>query len=373
MSRWCWTTPARPGSPSSWPRERAVTVPASPPPYPYDRLDGAWPGLPSGSPTGGLVDCSIGTPCDPPPDDVLDALASSGTERGYPASAGQPGAPPGRRGLVPGASGLEVVPTIGGRLCGHQGIRGHRPPSCCACGTPTGTPSCTRRCPTPPTPWGPTLAGCPGGTRPRAPGRGRSRPRGHRPVGRGPGPAALVNSPSNPTGGLSDLGRRGGVGAGPRRARVLRRVLCRVHLGRAAPHGARDRHRRAWWRSTRCPSAPTWPGVRVGFYAGDPDLVGFLRAVRRHAGLMVPGPAQSAGGGGAGRRPPRRPAAGALPGAPGLPGRCPRRCRPPGRPAGGGFYLWVPVPPTAGPDGWALCRPPGRHRRTPGQSRRALR
>ncbi len=36
-------------------------------------------------------------------------------------------------------------------------------------------------------------------------------------------------------------------------------------------------------------------GVRVGFYAGDPELVEFLRAVRQHAGLMVPGPAQAAG------------------------------------------------------------------------------
>ncbi len=31
-------------------------------------------------------------------------------------------------------------------------------------------------------------------------------------------------------------------------------------------------------------------GVRAGFYAGDPDLVGFLLDVRKHAGLMVPGP-----------------------------------------------------------------------------------
>ena len=35
-------------------------------------------------------------------------------------------------------------------------------------------------------------------------------------------------------------------------------------------------------------------GVRVGFYGGDPDLVHFLREVRKHAGFMVPGPAQAA-------------------------------------------------------------------------------
>jgi aspartate/methionine/tyrosine aminotransferase len=36
-------------------------------------------------------------------------------------------------------------------------------------------------------------------------------------------------------------------------------------------------------------------GLRLGWYAGDPDLVGYLREVRKHAGLMVPGPVQKAG------------------------------------------------------------------------------
>jgi aspartate/methionine/tyrosine aminotransferase len=35
-------------------------------------------------------------------------------------------------------------------------------------------------------------------------------------------------------------------------------------------------------------------GLRVGFYAGDPELVGYLSEVRRHAGFMVPGPVQHA-------------------------------------------------------------------------------
>jgi aspartate/methionine/tyrosine aminotransferase len=35
-------------------------------------------------------------------------------------------------------------------------------------------------------------------------------------------------------------------------------------------------------------------GVRVGFYAGDPDLVRYLGGLRKHAGFMVPGPAQHA-------------------------------------------------------------------------------
>jgi aspartate/methionine/tyrosine aminotransferase len=35
-------------------------------------------------------------------------------------------------------------------------------------------------------------------------------------------------------------------------------------------------------------------GLRAGFFAGDPDLVHYLSEVRKHAGLMVPGPVQAA-------------------------------------------------------------------------------
>ena len=95
-------------------------------------------------------------------------------------------------------------------------------------------------------------------------------------------------------------------------------------------------------------------GVRAGFYAGDPDLVTYLLDVRRHAGLMVPGPVQA----GAvvaldddahvdvqrGRYRERlRFLAGVLADA-GLPVDLPA----------GAFYLWVPCPDRFA-DGWALC------------------
>jgi aspartate/methionine/tyrosine aminotransferase len=64
----------------------------APPPYPYDRLDRLSSIIrerfgPVGEGSG-MVDCSIGTPCDPPPAAVVEALATSGTERGYPPSIG---------------------------------------------------------------------------------------------------------------------------------------------------------------------------------------------------------------------------------------------------------------------------------------------
>ena len=35
-------------------------------------------------------------------------------------------------------------------------------------------------------------------------------------------------------------------------------------------------------------------GLRAGFLAGDPDLIGYLGEVRRHAGMMIPAPVQAA-------------------------------------------------------------------------------
>ena len=36
-------------------------------------------------------------------------------------------------------------------------------------------------------------------------------------------------------------------------------------------------------------------GARLGFFAGDPELVHYLREIRKHAGFMPPGPVQAAG------------------------------------------------------------------------------
>src|SRR5579864_8244409 len=59
-----------------------------PPPYPYDRLHGL--AALAEAHSGGMVDLSVGTPCDEPPEGALRALAHSGTERGYPPSIGSP-------------------------------------------------------------------------------------------------------------------------------------------------------------------------------------------------------------------------------------------------------------------------------------------
>jgi aspartate/methionine/tyrosine aminotransferase len=162
------------------------------------------------------------------------------------------------------------------------------------------------------------------------------------------------NSPSNPTGGLGDLGAEAGWSRdhdvplfsdecyteftwdGPPRS-----VLQHGSDGVVAVHSLSKRSNLA--------------GVRVGFYAGDPELVAFLRAVRQHAGLMVPGPAQAAGVAAlsddahvevqrARYRERLAYLAGVL-GAYGCPAGLPE----------GGFYLWVPVPAGRWPDAWVMA------------------
>jgi aspartate/methionine/tyrosine aminotransferase len=103
-----------------------------------------------------------------------------------------------------------------------------------------------------------------------------------------------LNSPSNPTGDLDDLeaavvwGRARGVPVFSDECYAEftwqgrpRTILEHGLEGLVAVHSISKRSNCA--------------GLRLGFYAGDPDLVHYLVEVRRHAGFMVPGPIQLAG------------------------------------------------------------------------------
>ena len=83
-------------------------------------------------------------------------------------------------------------------------------------------------------------------------------------------------------------------------------------------------------------------GYRGGLLSGDPALVRRVWEVRRHLGLLVPGPGAGGDGRGAGRRRARRGPAGALPGPPRPAGRgrAGGRCRGSTTPRPG-LYLWV--------------------------------
>ena len=261
----------------------------SPPPYPYERLDDLH--RRAARYDGGAIDCSIGTPVDPPPPSVLAALAEGTDARGYPTSAGSTtyreacaGWMARRFGVALEADQLaacvgtkEFVASLAGLL---------------ALGRPERD---TVLYPSPSYPtyaMGATLAGLRAVAVPRG-GDGRTDLAAIDPRDRDRALVLWVNSPSNPTGLLDDLGA---VAAWGREHGVVvasdecyadytwadrpRTILEHGLEGVLAVHSISKRSNLA--------------GLRAGFYAGDPAIVGPLRSWRQHAGLMVAGPIQAA-------------------------------------------------------------------------------
>jgi len=327
---------------------RPVDPPATagfePPPYPYDRLGVLTSRAAERfAADGGVVDCSIGTPCDPPPAPVVEAMATSGTERGYPTSQGSAAYRQAAAGWLERRFGVAVDPDTELAACvgtkefvasTAQYLRLRTPDRDTVLYPAVSYPTYAM---------GALLGGC------------RPVPVPELPDG-GPDLASIdpsdidralliwANSPSNPSGALTDLGE---VARWGRRHRIPvfsdecyaeftwdgppATVLSSGADGVVAVHSLSKRSNLA--------------GVRAGFYAGDPDLVGFLLEIRKHAGLMVPGPVQAAGAAAFSddshvdaqrHRYQERLSflAGVLAGA-GVPAPLPA----------GGFYLWVPVPP----------------------------
>jgi succinyldiaminopimelate transaminase len=319
-----------------------------PPAYPYDRLAPA-AGKAAAMP-GGAVDLSIGTPTDPPPAAVLEALAHAddgGAVRSYPTSIGSPALRAAIErwteerlgvtlplGAVAACVGTkEFVATL------PQWMKLRSPGRDTVLYPAVSYPTYAM---------GATLAGL----------RAVPVPLDEHwrldlsAVSEADAARALllwVNTPGNPAGGLDDLdaaaawGRARGVPVfsdecyaeftwdGPPRT-----VLRTGTSGVVALHSLSKRSNLA--------------GMRVGWYAGDPELVDYLREVRKHVGMMVPGPAQAAGVAALGdanhvevqrdRYHARLVRMREILAAVGVDAPLP----------GGGFYLWVPAP---GGDAWA--------------------
>lgn len=263
--------------------------PFVPPPYPYDRLKPikalaeAYPG--------GAVDLSVGSPCDPPPPSVVDALATSGTERGYPPSIGIPAFREAAASWLNRTTGSsidanDVAATIGSKefVAGMpHWLRLRRPDLDTVLYPAISYPSYAM---------GATLAGC------------RAVPvpvdsdwcLDLSAIDEADAKRALclwINTPGNPAGGIDDLEAAAGWGR-ERGVPVLsdecyveftwsgrpRSILEHGLDGVLAVHSLSKRSNLA--------------GARAGFYAGDPDLVFYLSEVRKHAGFMPPGPVQAA-------------------------------------------------------------------------------
>ena len=122
-----------------------------PPPYPYERLDGLL-AIAAALP-GGAVDLSIGTPIDPPPEAVVEALSTSQSERGYPSS---PGSAELRRAIVDWIARRFDVAVEAGQVAACVGTKEFvgTLPQWLKLRRPTATRCCIPKSPTPPTRWG---------------------------------------------------------------------------------------------------------------------------------------------------------------------------------------------------------------------------
>ena len=234
----------------------------------------------------------------------------------------------------------------------HQGVRGRHPAVAASCARPTATPSCI------PAISYPDLRD--GRHARRLPGRARCRYDadwtidldGIDPADADRALCLWVNTPGQPRRRPRRPRRRRRLGPGPRRAGVLRRVLRRLHLGRP-PRTILQHGTEGVVAVHSLSKRSNLAGARVGFYAGDADLVDYLREVRKHAGFMVPCPVQAAAVAALGdedhvddqraryldrlRPAARRPS--------------PRRSASTSNCPGGAFYLWIPAPDG---DAWAL-------------------
>ena len=261
-----------------------------PPPYPYDRLDGLRHHAERFS--GGAIDLSIGTPFDAPAASVVAALANSGAERGYPPSIGSEALRSAAARWMNRRFSIDVPISAIAACVGSkefvatvpQWLRLRSPGRDTVLFPEVAYPSYEM---------GATLAGCRAVAVPaNADGvmdlDAISADDAARAL------ALWVNSPANPSGALDDLGAAAAWGRahgvpvlsdecyaeftwdGPART-ILEHGLDGV----IALHSLSKRSNLA--------------GARVAFYAGDPELVHYLAEVRKHAGMMMPGPVQAAG------------------------------------------------------------------------------
>lgn len=260
-----------------------------PPPYPYARLDDLKKQILERHDS--IVDLSIGTPFDPPPESVVEALATSNAERSYPPSMGTLEYRAAASRWFARRFDVEVpVDNIAATVGSKEFVA--LLPQWMSLRTPGRDTVLFPAISYPSYEMGATLAGC------------RAVPVPFRPDGAmdldaiDPADAerALLlwtNSPGNPTGQLDDLeavaswGRSHGVPVFSDECYIEftwssrgRTILEHGLDGVVAVHSLSKRS--------------NFAGARAGFYAGDADIVDYLRSVRQHAGLMVPGPVQAA-------------------------------------------------------------------------------
>ncbi len=254
-----------------------------PPPYPYERL-GEISAIASRH-AGGAVDLSVGTPCDPPPPAVMAAFADPAAARGYPPSIGTPALRQAAADWIARRLGAAVDPATELAACVGTKEFVASVPQYLRLRDPSRDTVLYPAISYPTYEMGAILAGC------------RAVPyRTLDDVDDADAERALavwVNSPANPTGALTDLAAAAAWG----RARDVPVLSdeCYVEFSWAGEPTTIVRSGTSGVLALHSLSKrDNFAGARIGFYTGDAELVHYLREVRKHAGLMPPGPVQAA-------------------------------------------------------------------------------
>jgi succinyldiaminopimelate transaminase len=254
-----------------------------PPPYPYERL-GELKAI-ADKLDGGAVDLSIGTPCDPPPPEVISALADPVKARGYPASIGSTEFREAASAWMSRRLGATVDPETEVAACVGTKEFVASVPQYLKLRTPERDTVLYPAISYPTYEMGAILAGL------RAVPYQRLDE-----IATADAERALciwVNSPSNPTGELRDLAAVAGWGR-QRDIPVLSDECYAEFSYAEGPNTVLRAGTEGLIALHSLSKRDNFAGARIGFYAGDATLVDYLREVRKHAGLMAPGPVQQA-------------------------------------------------------------------------------
>jgi len=260
----------------------------TPPQYPYARLDGLREVAQRHD--GGVIDCSIGTPIDAPPEFVMEVLARGDDARGYPPSAGTVALREAATGWLARRFGVEVsaddlAACVGtkefvGTVAGYLHLR--RPELDTVLYPAISYPTYDM---------GARLAGLRAVPVPVQ--HGQLQLDAIEPDDARRALLLWSNSPSNPTGGIDDLAAAAQWGRDRGVLVVSDECYCEYTWDRA-PASILQYGTEGVLALHSISKRSNLAGLRAGFYAGDHDVVSYLRLVRQHAGFMVSAPVQAA-------------------------------------------------------------------------------
>jgi succinyldiaminopimelate transaminase len=260
-----------------------VTRSFVPPPYPYERL-GEVKAI-ADRLEGAAIDLSIGTPCDSPPPEVIAALAAPGRAEGYPPSIGTPALRAAAAGWISRRLGATVDADAEVAACVGTKEFVASAPQYLKLRTPAKDTVLYPAISYPTYEMGAILAGL------RAVPYQRLDEIADADAARAL--CLWVNSPNNPTGEISDLAEAAGWGR-DREVPVLSDECYAEFSYSEGPSTILGSGTAGVLALHSLSKRDNFAGARIGFYAGDAELVHYLREVRKHAGLMPSGPVQHA-------------------------------------------------------------------------------